>query len=444
MVIINPSNATQPAAFNRPAGPAPILPTDKVLNAVVMGQRAEHLYELASGNLRLMAESQTALRRGEQLLLQVTGKDSQQRPTLQVLGGANTAAITPLLKTMIPQQQSINHLLASSAQLSTATAPPQLKAISQAIMDILPLRQQVSDPTGLREAIAQSGFFMENQLAAGTAPPGDLKSALLRMAQRLENLRLSSAAKPAVTTGEHKKLLQDYSELARSSGAKPASAGAELATALLNNSGKPATSLSTSYGQMPKPSDLPGELRAQGRLAAELPDIKIGQEAALKQLLQEARGAIARLESHQLLHLQQKDPQQAQYIIELPVRNDDGVDVWQMQLQWQAARDHPEENEQHKSDESDENLRRWLINLNFDLPGLGPINARVQQQGSTLAITFNSEHSKTHELIAARQHELNLRLEEQGITATEIQSHTGISNAANSPLSNQSLLEDQA
>lgn len=110
MVIINPSNATQPAAFNRPAGPAPILPTDKVLNAVVMGQRADHLYELASGNLRLMAESQTALRRGEQLLLQVTGKDALQRPTLQVIN-TSPSAINPLLKAMLPQQQGINQLL---------------------------------------------------------------------------------------------------------------------------------------------------------------------------------------------------------------------------------------------------------------------------------------------------------------------------------------------
>ena len=64
MVIINPSFATQPAAFNRPAGPAPVLAIDRVLTAVVVGQRAEHLYELASGNLKLMAESQTALRHG--------------------------------------------------------------------------------------------------------------------------------------------------------------------------------------------------------------------------------------------------------------------------------------------------------------------------------------------------------------------------------------------
>ena len=40
MVIINTTPAIQPAAVNRPAGPAPILPADRLLMAVVLGQKA--------------------------------------------------------------------------------------------------------------------------------------------------------------------------------------------------------------------------------------------------------------------------------------------------------------------------------------------------------------------------------------------------------------------
>ena len=163
----------------------------------------------------------------------------------------------------------------------------------------------------------------------------------------------------------------------------------------------------------------------------------------VKQLLQDSRGAIARLESHQLLHLQQKDPLQSQYLIELPVRNDDGVDVWQMQLQWQRS---PEDKEQQAADTENDDpyQRRWQINLNFDLPGLGAINTKVTQQGSQLAITFNTERQATRYLIEHRQLELSQRLAEQGLIDTDIQTHTGISPAASSPLSMRSLLEDQA
>ncbi len=443
MVIINPSNATQPAAFNRPAGPAPILPTDKVLNAVVMGQRAEHLYELASGNLRLMAESQTALRRGEQLLLQVTGKDANQRPTLQVLN-TNNSAIAPLLKAMLPQQQGVNQLVASINQLLSSPGDPALKNLTSGLLNTLPSRQQVSDPAGLREAILSSGFFMEGQLAAGIAPPNDLKSALLRLAQQLENLRLSNASNSQEGAIKTNKLVQDYSGLARGAATKP-----ELSlptNSPANPSATPSnakSNLSTNYSSQPPSSDLPGVLRSQPRLPTELLDPKLNHEAVLKQLLQDSRGAIARLESHQLLHLQQKDPQQSQYLVELPVRNNDGVDVWQLQLQWQRS---PEEQDQAASDTTseDKHQRRWQINLNFDLPGLGAINTKVIQHGKQLAITFNTENQATRALIEQRQHELSQSLEEQGITDTEILTHTGISPAASSPLSNHSLLEDKA
>ncbi|WP_373095804.1 flagellar hook-length control protein FliK [Zhongshania sp.] len=446
MVIINPSNATQPAAFNRPAGPAPVLPTDRVLNAVVMGQRAEHLYELASGNLRLMAESQTALRRGEQLLLQVTGKDAQQRPTLQVIN-TSAGAISPLLKAMLPQQQGINQLLANITPLLNKANDSTLNKLSSALVNALPSRQQLSDPAGLRAAILSSGFFMEAQLAAGIAPANDLKSALLRLAQQLENLRQSNAASTQTDPSKASKLSQDYSGLARTAGAK-----AEMppSTNSLPNLSQPPTAakdglnpVSTNYGKPAPSSDLPGVLRSQPRIAAELPEQKLSQEAVIKQLLQDSRGAIARLESHQLLHLQQKDPLQSQYLIEIPVRNDDGIDVWQMQLQWQRTSEDQEHPTDNASDE-DQYQRRWQINLNFDLPGLGPINTKVIQQGKQLAITFNTETQATRALIEQRQHELNQRLEEQGIIDTEIVTHTGIGPAASSPLSSHSLLDDQA
>ena len=445
MVIINPSIATQPAAFNRPAGPAPILPADKVLNAVVMGQRAEHLYELASGNLRLMAESQTALRRGEQLLLQVTGKDAQQRPTLQVIN-TTPSAINPLLKAMLPQQQGINQLLANINQLfsSPAASNTALTKLTSELLNALPARQQVSDPAGLRQAILSSGFFMEGQLAAGIAPPNDLKSALLRLAQQLENLRLSSATTSQESTSKNK-LSQDYSNLARGAGTK--SESPLMTSSQTNPSAANATksnlSPNTSYSKPAASCDLPGVLRSQPRLPAEVPDLKLTQDAVIKQLLQDSRGVIARLESHQLLHLQQKEPQQNQYLIELPVRNDDGIDVWQLQLQWQR----PSSDQDHQSSDAtgeDHYQRRWQINLNFDLPGLGAISTKVIQQGSQLAITFSADSQATRALIELRQHELSQRLEEQGIADTEIQTHTGISPAASSPLSSHSLLEDQA
>lgn len=447
MVIINPSIASQPAAFNRPAGPAPILPTDRVLNAVVLGQRAEHLYELASGNLRLMAESQTALRRGEQLLLQVTGNDAQQRPTLKVLT-PNNSAISPLLKEMLPQQQSANQLMASlSALISNTGAQPKLAALAAELLSSLPRRQQVSDPDGLTEAIRNSGLFLESRATDGKLPPQDLKSQLLQLAQRLEQQYSKSAlAKAEGQTAS--KLAQDYSPKLRmpadpSSLTLPSSQPANPpATPLPSHS-----SLLNAYRGNFNSTDLPGQMLAQGRVPVANGQNELSPEVLSKQLLLEVRGAIARQEAHQLLHLQQRDGQQAQYVVELPVRNDDGVDVWQLHLHWLAQAEEDQHGHKDHLNSRDKPTHLWRITLNFDLPGLGQISVKVQQQAaesSKLIINFSSDSDATRTTIETHQHELQSRLEAEGIHDTSILCHTGITSNSDSSFSNQALVNDSA
>ncbi|WP_269619276.1 flagellar hook-length control protein FliK [Zhongshania sp. BJYM1] len=432
MVIINPSFATQPAALNRPSGPAPVLAIDRVLTAVVVGQRAEHLYELASGNLRMMAESQTALRHGEKLLLQVTGKDHKQRPQLQILK-AETGLVNSQLRATLPQQQSANQLLANLSKLSTMPQQQSLAGLGKEFIGVLPDKAQLSDPAGLRQAIMQSGLFLESQIIKDTLSNRDLKRALLRLShqisQQLDGAKSETNIEKADT--KHPPLAKEYSPQTRLAPLPSEHMATKTAV----------ESYVQSATAKPKSEELPGQLHPQGRQVASLnnsdSDIEI-----LQQILRDVRGTIARQESHQLLHLQQSDKQQTQYMVELPVRGSDGIDVWQLHLQkFSHAEDDQNAPDTPQKDKQDQH--NWTITLSFDLPGLGPFRARVSQQPD-LNIHFSADSSNTTELIKSQCHELVQRLEDQGINAQKIECRSEPISVDSSPSYSQSLLDTQA
>ena len=184
MVIINPTHNTQPAALLRPAGPAPVLAPDRVMNAVVLGERAQHLYELASGSLRMMAESQTPLRKGEQLQLQVVGRDAQQRPELRIMQ-RDDVNIAPILRDRLPQQQGLNQLMATLSQLSQQLSPSVQKLLAPVLASI-PHRKQLSDGERVKTALQNSGQFFEAKLLKNAPRNLDFKAALLKLAAQLD------------------------------------------------------------------------------------------------------------------------------------------------------------------------------------------------------------------------------------------------------------------
>ena len=140
-----------------------------------------------------MAESQTALRHGEKLLLQVTGKDHKQRPQLQILKG-EIGLIQSQLRAALPQQQSVSHLLANLGKLSNLPKQHPLATLGKEFIEAIASKAQSSNPAELRQAIMQSGLFLESQLAQGKTPTGDLKQALLKLNQP-QNLPFMATAR---------------------------------------------------------------------------------------------------------------------------------------------------------------------------------------------------------------------------------------------------------
>lgn len=428
MVIINTTPAIQPAAVNRPAGPAPILPADRLLMAVVLGQKAGHLYELASGNLRLMAESQTPLRQGEQLQLQVTGRDAQQRPLLQILNRAD-AKLLPLLKATLPQQQGLNQL--SSGLITALAQSPQsapnhaLQTGLQQLFAALPRRQQLQEPRGLQQALLNSGLFLEAGLAQGQVGRSDIKAQLLRLAALLSRQHVGSAeGKPATANRPGTEYLPARSSHPHSSHSAPPSRS-------------PAMSAYANSSPPPTSSELPGAIRSQGRLPITR-HIDPGQ--LLNQLQHQVDGALARIQAHQLLSLQSKDDSQRPHIMEIPVVDEDGIDVWQIAVERAPYRDKEQHDAPQDRDHQGDTQHQWRFTLSFDFPALGAIKVTVADTNGTLDIQFTAARPATLALIRRYQSELEEHLE----GPCEIHSRCGDTDGPGSPLSSRHLLEDQA
>lgn len=433
MVIINPTSQTQPAAFNRPAGPAPIIPTDKVLIATVLSQRANHLYELASGNLRLMAESQTALRNGEQLTLQFHGRDAQHRIRMKVLPPAQTA-ITQQLGIAMPKQRPITQALASLVTLAQSNSTSPVNDAAKEFLSRLPDREQVSHPQTLLAALKNSGMFLESQLLAGNVAQGDLKTALLRLARQLEQHSKTPAStsqdkapfqrtenndlkpgqqllnKPLPSTSLQLRIDNTYTAPTRNT----------LTTTFSSGGQQP---LTKAYPVTTGNPDLPGTLQSLPRQAQAVNSLAITANPA--RLLQDINGALARIESHQLLHLQNRESQLSPLLIELPVRDKDGIDLWQLRLQ-SFEQPHPEPDKDHPHDPAKKNSERhWQFTLNVDLPGLGAIRAQLQMRGEALTLNVNIANPNTHALFSSNRNELIDRLVAQGLEAPELEINLG-------------------
>ena len=155
------------------------------------------------------------------------------------------------------------------------------------------------------------------------------------------------------------------------------------------------------------------------------------------------RGSLARQESHQLQFLQQNDKQHSQFMIELPVRDDDGTDLWQLQFYKSQYTEDKAQNQEQPRPDREKPQHNWVVNLSFDLPGLGPLKARISQT-PTLNIRFSTDKPQTMALINAQRGDLEERLSAQGISTPSIQcSAEPIAEGALS-LYPQTLLDTQA
>ncbi|GMQ84343.1 MAG: flagellar hook-length control protein FliK [Gammaproteobacteria bacterium] len=134
-------------------------------------------------------------------------------------------------------------------------------------------------------------------------------------------------------------------------------------------------------------------------------------------LLLQAEAALARIQLHQLAAV----PREAErglleWLFELPIRRGDAIDLWSIRLLQDGGE------QQH---EAQQPVKHWTVQLAFDLPGLGPVQAQVQLCNEQVSTRFWAEQADTLPLLREHLHELREALHTAGLDVGELECQRG-------------------
>jgi Flagellar hook-length control protein FliK len=174
---------------NNPPKEFPKLQAGASLDAVVIEKSEDNNYTLKLTDGRLLhAQSQTELQPGQTLKLEVV--KSGTVPELKIVWPDQPGTKTELilqnaLKQLLPKQVNLTELASLLRQNATAPTEKANAAIG-AVLDSLVPKNQLMTAEGLKEAVTNSGVFLEAKLAQQLNPQGDLKGQLLLLANALQ------------------------------------------------------------------------------------------------------------------------------------------------------------------------------------------------------------------------------------------------------------------
>lgn len=355
----------------------------QVMRVEVLAQLDLLRYKLRTPNGERIAESRSTLAVGDKLSLQVISGDAKRLIVDKLPTPAQQA--TSQLKSFLPKQLDASRLLALLPVIAAHNEAPE--GLSR-LLAHLPTPAQLTQADQLQQAMKNSGLFFEHSLAQGhLPPPDDLKRQLLQLRDELKT-RLGGDGSSTLTNG-----------------GSPHAAGKVEAIAR---------------------ATLPSALR--DLLAQSL------SPSLLQALSQELDGVLARLVSHQLLIAADEYKQLQQWLLELPVRDRDGIDMLQIHI----SKDHREPSQQTPGH------ALWKISLSIALPDYGAVVAKLSQQDECVHVQFHAEQAQTHAWLTAHCPMLRQRLIDCGLQVGHVQAQRGMPHDDTLPMGAHGLLQERA
>ncbi len=169
--------------------------TGQLLRAIVDSQSPDGTVTLRLGAHLLEGHSDLPLRPGQSLTLQVTQTGTPLVLRIVPESVAGTDEINRALRHVLPRQGEIQPLLDNLVGIARAPGPlpPAVAAFANRLLSSLPTIQNLIVPGALKQALHNSGQFLEARLARySAAPEHDFKAMLLQLQGMLRHV----AAKP--------------------------------------------------------------------------------------------------------------------------------------------------------------------------------------------------------------------------------------------------------
>jgi hypothetical protein len=370
---------------------------------VVRGSATGEQTRVRIGDQELSLRLPTAVSPGSRLSLEVVRAGAQPccacclspsyRSRRQAVAGIGPGAGAPTaLTSLLPAQGSQAPLLAALWSMNrdpagaTAALPGSVQAALKDLLGRLHTATQATRPEGLRQAVLASGIFHEAALAAGqggaTTAAGDLKSALLSLATQLraqDRLAGQGDAAPQGRTGPGTGAASADTGPAHRLPASATPTTTSPARAMPQTAVHPTWIIESAREVAPPRAGSPPS--PQARLTADLSTL--GRQALLDGLRTSTDRALARLALHQWSAVENAESGQLRWLLELPLRSGDGVDLIHLLMERERERSVPD------------GTPIWRAEMALDLPGLGPMHVRITVSGDQVGTRLWVEDENT-------------------------------------------------
>lgn len=380
-------------------------------------------------NLQLKAPTDFPAQPGQQLTVRVKSIDNGL-PQLQVLATRNEDLNpTTVLQAAQQQQRALPPLYANLAQLQQLQSKQQLDALPAPVREhiqtfwrSLPDTNQIQKPAGLKQAMGYSGPFLESallSLARGEGrsyPALDVQTGLLRLAEAIRTQLETSLIRESMAHANDQVTVNLRSASTTNPTPVSETTGAAAPVANSNTAVAPPPPATPDKGPMPTEARplQPQIPQAQARAMEQISSLNTTH--LLEQLLQQTEGGLARILTQQL-HAASHDPQRPLWLLELPVRHEGGVDVFDLRI-------HRDPEEQH--DQVEQVRHTWTVMLGFDLQDLGPVRAQVSLMQNQISSFWWAERPATVDLFHQHLAQLQHRISAAGLKVNKLHCQLGI------------------
>lgn len=416
----------------------------QVLQGLVVRESSQGQTPLQIGRQLVQARTGSLqLSPGQPLRLEVVSL-SRDLPVLRLLNTLRQETVSQALRQILPAQRPLPQPLSVLNQLAAlpeaGRSSPQLTQAVRSFLQQLPDPGRVSTPRGLQQSLTNSGLFLEGKLAravagtsgggsapvqtpaqtAQTALQGDFKAGLLQLAAQLRQAAGPAGATRTPATGTPPAAAPPLPQTA------PPPAAATAAGRML-----PLPALDSLAilrpGMPPRP-----QAAIEGRLKLDLTQLL--QRGGL---LQQVESALSRVKLNQLASLPQERQPLPEWLVELPVRRgEDAIDVWGLRIRREGGRG---------DGDAAGGRAGWTVLLAFDLPGLGPVQARVSLNGERdISTRFLSEQGEPLRRLTEHLPRLRARLEQSGLVVNELDVKRGRLREPPASAPTGPILDDQA
>jgi len=452
------SAIARPTVGDKPDGATPSLPVKQLLDARIINVADNKIQlQLAdAGNKQgpvitidrsQLTNAPSELKPGQNLNLEIVKTGAALE--FKIVNPATyipEAKVAEFIKQFLPKHEAspifLNQLIKDLPQLLKNPSVPQaLKDLATQIVRNLPPKEQLVTSPGLKQAIANSGIFLEAKLPTAMSQTELLKE----LPQLIKNETVPQSLQRIAV-----EILQNLTQKQPLLDSPSAEQPPPSPKPVPETESAPEKIIPANDGITAKTGDLElatGDFKAnllkfiqalkqeitpQGEQSLNQVDLDL-----LKNLQHKTENTVAKLVLDQLMSLPKEDNPKQLWTIDIPFIDRQQAESVRIEVQQDK-----ENKQQPGSGNSD-----WSVNITITPPGLGTIHCVVSYRNNEINTFFKSRNSQTTELIKHNLDYLKNQLEESGLKTGHMDAHDGVqkTQATHShQLTGKKLFDDKA